>query len=468
VHRLLTLAVLIALAWPATAQAFRKTDVRVPMDDGVSLAATLYLPDLAPNAVPPPGGWPGLVLLHGLGGRRTDMNLLAELSFANQGYAVLSVDLRGHGESGGLFSGAGRRDVADARALHAWLGSRMDVDEARIGALGISLGGGVVWGALAAGVPFAAAAVAQTWTDLYGALAPQDLAKSGAVAVLGASVPTNRQEPELASIVIDALAGRNRARLRAWAAERSSLAGLRSVRTPVLVFQGRRDFVFGLEQSLDAFTRLAGEKRLYIGPFGHVPSSFPGPDAAQLLTRGTDWFARFLQGVPNGIDAGRPVELVADPYAGAPGARYASLPPTRALSLRATGRRTVRAGGSSTHELGRTAALTETFGTPTVRLLGATGSFRHVVAALIATAPGGRRVTVAAGGVATTLGARPRSVTIRLAAQATTIPAGSRLTLRIGSTWRDGLHVIPARPGSRLSIRGATVVVPVLRTPVSR
>ncbi len=40
------------------------------MDDGVSIAATLYLPD----GSPPAGGWPGLVFLHGLSGNRQSMN----------------------------------------------------------------------------------------------------------------------------------------------------------------------------------------------------------------------------------------------------------------------------------------------------------------------------------------------------------------------------------------------------------
>ncbi len=36
------------------------------MDDGVSIAATLYLPD----GTAPAGGWPAIVFLHGLSGNR--------------------------------------------------------------------------------------------------------------------------------------------------------------------------------------------------------------------------------------------------------------------------------------------------------------------------------------------------------------------------------------------------------------
>ena len=49
----------------ATGSALSKQDVSIPMDDGVSIAATLYLPDGAA----PAGGWPAIVFLHGFAGR---------------------------------------------------------------------------------------------------------------------------------------------------------------------------------------------------------------------------------------------------------------------------------------------------------------------------------------------------------------------------------------------------------------
>ena len=45
------------------------------------------------------------------------------------------------------------------------------MSDTRIGAWGISYGGGQIWNALAAGVPFAAVEVFETWTSLYDALA---------------------------------------------------------------------------------------------------------------------------------------------------------------------------------------------------------------------------------------------------------------------------------------------------------
>ena len=113
-------ALLLALALAGPAAAFSRADLALPMDDGVSLAATLYLPD----GPVPEGGWPAIVMFHGLGGNRTSSNTIAENTFANQGYAVLTFDTRGHGQSGGLFSAVGERELQDFRAIHAWLAAR--------------------------------------------------------------------------------------------------------------------------------------------------------------------------------------------------------------------------------------------------------------------------------------------------------------------------------------------------------
>ena len=42
--------------------------------------------------------------------------------------------------------------------------------------------------------------------------------------------------------------------------------------------QGRRDFLFGIDQGALAFKRLRGPKALYVGLHGHAPSTFPAAD----------------------------------------------------------------------------------------------------------------------------------------------------------------------------------------------
>jgi fermentation-respiration switch protein FrsA (DUF1100 family) len=451
-----------ALLWASAATAFSKQDTTILMDDGVVVAATLYLPD----GPAPAAGWPGIVMFHGLGGKRGDMNLIAENSFANQGYAVLTFDTRGHGQSGGLFSLVGERELSDYRALFTWLGSRPDVDESHIGAWGISLGGGAVWRSLVAGIPFAAAAVVETWTDLYRALLPQNLSKSGAVYAFLNSVPVDRIAPEIAALRTPALSSTDLPALRTAATPRSSLASLGSIRTPVYLFQGRRDFVFGLEQGIAAFQRLAGPKRLYIGDFGHAPSTFPGPDVAQVFTEGSNWFARFLKGLPNGVDARPPVSLAADPYRELAGATYAGLPPVRTVNFTLKGRRALGSTEFLVRSAPRTRELLETFGAPVVRV-SASGTYPHLVAVLKAVTPEGREITVSEGGAKLALTAKPKTVSIAMISQATTIPRGSRLSLRLGPTSGDLLFIQTVPTGSRISIGDARIALPVLRKPIS-
>ena len=162
------------------------TEISLPMDDGVSLAATLYLPD----GTAPAGGWPAVMLFHGLGGTRASMAPIAQGFLVNQGYAVLAYDARGHGASGGLVTLDGPRELADLREAFTWFTSRADVSDTQVGAMGFSLGGGAVLRAAVEGVPFKAIVPTITWTDLYAALAPQGWPKTGAIASFLQSVHT--------------------------------------------------------------------------------------------------------------------------------------------------------------------------------------------------------------------------------------------------------------------------------------
>src|SRR6266699_2304302 len=132
-RRLVVAFAVVALCGGSGAAAktgWMKTDQTVVAGDGVKMATTLYEPD----GTPPAGGWPAIVMFHGLGGTRASMNTIAEAPFANEGYAVLTADHRGHGESGGLFNTDGPREIQDARDLYDWLAARPEIDKAHIGA----------------------------------------------------------------------------------------------------------------------------------------------------------------------------------------------------------------------------------------------------------------------------------------------------------------------------------------------
>ncbi|HET7856801.1 MAG TPA: alpha/beta fold hydrolase, partial [Gaiellaceae bacterium] len=417
-RRVLVTAVLVAFAAAFAPSALAKSDLTIVMDDGVPIAATYYLPD----GEVPPGGWPAVMLLHGIGGDRNDednalgmsLNRMAETYLRTQGYAVLTFDARGHGASGGLVSIDGPREIADVRALFQWLASRPWVNPRQIGAFGYSYGGGALLRAAAEGVRFAAIGVAAAWTDLYQALVPQGLARSGVVLGFYSSVAA-RAAPELEPIVQDALAGRNLAAVKAFGDARSTRHLLGSIRAPTFLMQGRRDFAFDVDQAFTAYNGLTVPKRVFLTNLGHAPSTGTRAELDYMLPQARIWFDRFLKGLPNGIDTRAPVEIAPDPWTGRVAAyRRPPRPVSRQVVFL---RRLVSIG--SRGKVVRTAQPTsrrlETFGAPTVRLrLSSATGWPHVVVVLSALTPQRKEIVVSSGGARVSLSRKPRTVAIKL------------------------------------------------------
>jgi predicted acyl esterase len=466
----------LTLAAPSTASAFAKTDLTIRMSDGVGIAATYYVPDGAP----PIGRWPTVLMLHGLGETRTttrnavgmSINSIAETQLVPQGYAVLTFDARGHGASGGLVSIDGPREIQDLRELVNWLGSQASVNPDRIGAFGYSYGGGAVWRATAEGVPFAAIEVAAAWTDLYAALAPQGLARSGVILGFWQSIAA-RAAPEVEPIVRDALDGRNLGAVRAFAAQRSTRQLLGRVKVPTFMLQGRRDFAFDLSHAFDPFARLKAPKRLYIADFGHAPSPLPQGELEHVLPEMRLWFDRFLKGLPNGIDKRPRVEVAPDPWTGRTFS-YRALPARRTLSLRFGGAGTIGYREKVARTGPRRRGRLETFGAPVLRVsLASTTDWPHVVAVLSALTPQGKEIVVSAGGARTSLARRPKRVKIRMISQATAVPRGSRLRLTIAATSTaqsagNLLYLTGVPRSAQLEVGPARLALPVLARPISR
>ncbi len=100
--------------------------------DGLHLLGTFY-----PAAGI--GPWPAVLLLHMLGSNReawTETGLPAALTEA--GYAVLALDMRGHGDTGGTRDWALTEE--DLPKVWRYLAGRGDIDPARIAIVGASIG----------------------------------------------------------------------------------------------------------------------------------------------------------------------------------------------------------------------------------------------------------------------------------------------------------------------------------------
>jgi len=474
VLRLVLFCLLAGLVVPGTGSAFSKIDQQVQMSDGVQLMTTYYVPD-GPS---PAGGWPAVMLLHGLGETRNDptnaigmsINQIAETYLVPQGYAALTFDARGHGESGGLVGIDGPREIQDVRELFDRLKARPGIDSQHIGAYGYSYGGGALWRATAEGVPFSAIVPATTWTDLYSALAPQDFAHSGVVLGFWNSI-VSRADLSLAPIVNDLLAGQNPGAVHAFADARSSRGLLGNIHVPTFVIQGRRDFAFDVDQALAAYSRLNVPKRLYLADFGHAPSSRPPGELGHVLPEVREWFDRYLKGLPNGIDTRPPVEIAPDPWTGRTSS-YPALPKRKTLRIAFSGRKSIGSTGKVARTRPKLARKAETFGPPVLRVsLSSTTHWPHVVAVLSALTRG-KEVVVSAGGTRVALGRRPKQVTIRMLSQVTALPRGSRLRLTVAATStaqsaQDLLYLLSVPRSARLTVGPAKLSLPVLAKPIS-
>jgi len=114
-------------------------DVEFVTADGVTLSGW-YVPSTNGAAV---------VLMHGSGSTRSDVLDQAEV-VAEHGFGVLLFDARGHGRSGGRAMDFGWYGDADTSAAVSFLQAQSDVDDERIVAIGMSMGGEQAIGAAAA------------------------------------------------------------------------------------------------------------------------------------------------------------------------------------------------------------------------------------------------------------------------------------------------------------------------------
>ncbi len=468
VRRLLALAFLLAFALAAPSLG-RAAEVSLTMDDGVRIDASLLVPD----GPVPTGGWPAVMLFHGLGGNHKSLVGGLAPAYLSKGYAVFAPDARGHGTSGGYVSLDGPREVADIRAEFQWLAARPEVSDTQIGAWGVSLGGGAAWNSVVAGVPFKALETFITWSDLYHALFPQNLGKAGAIYTFAQSVPADRIDPALRPYVPQMIGNENLPGVRTLLGTRSSLNAMSAVTTPSFLFQGRRDFAFDIDQAADAYRRLAGPKRLYVGPFGHPPSVFPGPDIAHVLDLSTRWYDRFLKGIPNGVDKEKPVQVGSDPWTGKT-ASFAQLPAVKSLRLVSNARSGLTARGKVVRTFTLPKRAVEQFGAPVVRVTASTSThWPHLVAVLTSVDARGQETVLTEGGTSTALGKKARTVSIRLISTGNLIRSGLKLRVYLGGTSTvqnvaNLLYLKLVPDDSQLTVGKVTLTLPLLPKTISR
>ena len=289
-------------------------DVVIPTTRGYTLAGTLTVPGGARGPVP------AIVTITGSGPEDRDEGIPALGDYrpfrwiadtlARRGIAVLRVDDRGTGASGGDFASATSADFADdVRSALAWLRTRRDIDGARLGLVGHSEGGLI------------APMVAATDRSLKGIVLMAGPSQTGRTilnfqlrnGITGnAALSAAKRDSSLARVPaqLDSLVA-STPWLRFFG-DYDPTATARKVRdVPVLILQGGTDQQVTPAQAaeLAAAFRAGGNRRVEVRVFpetNHLfvadPSGFPGgysklPSLAlrpEVLGAVADWLARTM------------------------------------------------------------------------------------------------------------------------------------------------------------------------------
>jgi dienelactone hydrolase len=432
--RVVLALVVAAVAWAGAATYARPsaaaggwTNVTITASDATPLACAY----LIPGGTAPTGGWPGVILFHGLGQSRTNMEPIGS-ALAAFGFASLACDARGTGDSGGKFGLDGPREVQDAQDLFDWFSGRSDVSDTRIGALGLSLGGAAVWNAAVAGVPFKAMVSAITWTNLGSALNPNGVVKTGLAEILSQAVPLSHWDPALAQTAQALLHGDVTPAVKSSEAARSSRSQLHALTVPTLLLQGRHDFLFDMDQATAAWKLLTGPKRLYLGDLGHPPAKNPTAEEAGYVAEAVAWFGHYLAGGPA---LGGGVELAHDPWDGTTSV-FKNLPATRTGTVNLPGAKKLTGGRFATRSVRLPGGPRETFGGGFVKVhYSGASQWTHLVAT----------VSVKGSSTPVTEGAAPIKsssgvVKIPLMNEAVLLPRGKKLVVKLGAVSGDDVY----------------------------
>jgi len=222
---------------PAEAPA---VDLRIRTGDGLALAAT-YRPGRRPDS-------PAVLLLHGVKASRASTAPTAAW-LAGLGYASLTVDFRGHGESDMAERSFGLREASDARAAFGWLKRRQG--GARVAVIGHSLGGAAALLGPSGPLPADALVLQAVYPDIRRAIRNRIAARLGAL-------PARLLEPLLSF--------QSKPRFGVMPGDLSPIDALRRYPGPVFVLGGLDDRYTPPDETRALFAAAPGPKRLWLVP----------------------------------------------------------------------------------------------------------------------------------------------------------------------------------------------------------
>jgi len=265
----------------------------ITMRDGVRLDATLMIPaDSLPR-----DGFPGIIVVHGYGGEKTDMQPLASV-LALYGYASLAYSVRGQGNSEGYSTTSGETERLDLNEVLQYFRAHPSINPDKIGVAGGSQGGIHAWMAAVYRMAGVRAVVPTYATPHFAAdLVPRNCINQALAWQL--SLGSVRYAPER-EVVRELIIGDDYDGLLPYINARDLENLLDSVQVPVLQGLGWKDALFPVNAGIRAAANLAARGIpvwSYYGTGGHS-EPYNVNELTFVIARSLDWFDHWLKGKP--------------------------------------------------------------------------------------------------------------------------------------------------------------------------
>lgn len=217
-------------------------DLKIITQDDVEIVAT-FRPGRDDHA-------PGVLLLHGV---RASREATAENAvwLARLGYATLTIDFRGHGQSDMRVRTFGLREAQDATVAFNWIKSRQN--DAPVAIIGISLGGAASLLGDKGAIPADALVLQAVYPDIRRAI--RNRIASRTFGIVGTFI-----EPFLSFQAL--------LRFGAWPSRLSPLKALAGYRGPMLIIGGEQDRSTPPSETREMFAAAPGQRQLWLVPRG--------------------------------------------------------------------------------------------------------------------------------------------------------------------------------------------------------
>jgi len=203
----------------------------------------------------------------------------AAARLASRGYEVIAYTTRGFWDSEGRIEAAGRADIGDMSRIIDWAVAHGDADESRVGAAGISYGGGIPLLAAAFDKRIRAVSSMSSWASLSESLyLNRTLNEQAAGLLLGVSHVAGRPGDDLLEVQDGYLANEFGRALELISTRGAAayVGRINANRPAILISGGWQDGVVPPGQNIDFFNRLTVPKRLVYQPGDHATTDILG------------------------------------------------------------------------------------------------------------------------------------------------------------------------------------------------